>query len=89
MYKDTTKHKDAHNYVPFDLDKQQKINRCIWANDETGKYCVYTTDVKGDLLFETDGLGRELTGRNKQLKRIIKKGKIQLVNIRRKAQNNG
>jgi len=81
MYLNINEHPEARNYIPLDLDAVKIIRKCIWADDETGKYCVYETDKDGNYLFATDSLGRELRGVNKDLKRRVKRGRIKLIKI--------
>jgi len=82
MYLKIGKHKEAIHYIPLDLDTKKTIRDCIWADDETGKYCVYEKDYNGSFLFITDDLGRELNGENRQLKTSVKKGRIRLIDTR-------
>ena len=88
MYLNIKEHPEARNYIPIDLDTVnwtdgtvKLIRKCIWADDETGKYCVYETDKDGNYLFATDSLGRELRGVNQDLKRRVKRGRIKLIKI--------
>ena len=82
MYLNINENPEARNYIPIDLDAVEIIKKCIWADDETGKYCIYETDKNGKYLFATDSLGRELRGENRQLKTKTKRGRIKLIKVK-------
>jgi len=79
MYLHARKNRDAKFYRIKNLNTAKYIQKCIWADDVSGRYCVYETDENGKYLFMTDCLGRKLTGKNAQLRTTIKKGAIKFI----------
>jgi hypothetical protein len=79
MYKHARESRDAISYRVINLDTEEEIKHCIWADDASGIYCAYETDKSNDYLFATDCLGRKLTGNNQQLKTKVKKGNIKFI----------
>lgn len=68
--RDTTDaQKDAWQYNCYDLDTGKKILNVVWADDETGEYCVMLLDENG--LPYQDGDSGEMTT-------TVKTGNIQL-----------
>lgn len=83
MYLRVGEHKEVIHHIPIDLDAVKLISNCIWADDETGKYCIYDKDKNGKHIFLTDDLGREILGDNHQLKTSVKKGRIRFINTKK------
>jgi len=50
-------------YKVLDIQTGKEIQKCLWADDETGEYCI---DISSD----------------HQLKTIIKKGKIKIIDTK-------
>jgi hypothetical protein len=54
---------DSHLWEVIDLNSGNKIERCLWADEESGEYCVYVVDEKTGTYIEKILIG------NIQLKR--------------------
>ena len=63
---------DAHWWKVMDIDTGEFIDKCFFADDETGEYGVYGTDAFGKLML--DG--------NHQVIHKFKKGRIKLIDCR-------
>lgn len=79
MYVNAIINKNTRHYIVLDLDKQKVIKDCQWADDISGKHCVYDKDKNGEYKWATDDLGRKLIGVNAGLKTVIKRSRIRLI----------
>lgn len=52
----------------INVDTNEPIRNCIWANDKTGEYAVYMYNDDKTLIFEDD----------ESVRTFIKKGNIEL-----------
>ncbi len=69
MYLNIRTHPEARHYQPYDMNTGELIADCIWADDVSGRHCIYARDENGNHVFTDDG---------NDLKVEIKKGYIKL-----------
>ena len=50
MYLNATKHPEAMDHELLDLDTGKVIKHSRWANDVTGKYCIYVVGADGIII---------------------------------------
>ena len=70
MYITGSKMYDRLKYNVIDLDTNEEIKECVWANDETGEYQILVTDDNGQIIMDKKA---------GDLKRETKIGNIKLV----------
>jgi hypothetical protein len=51
----------SHCWRVYDLDRNEVIRRCVWADDSTGEVCVALTDEFGVCLLDDNGNVRTIT----------------------------
>lgn len=59
---------DAMLYFVHDLDTHEDIRGVVWADDETGEYCVFAKDAEDRYIHDGETAQTE-----------VKKGRIKLI----------
>ena len=82
-------------YKVIDVCTGKEIPDCLWADDETGEYCIYVKGEDGKIKVEWENpkyrhipIERWRTDKNRKYgdlkaKTMIKKGKIRFVDTRK------
>jgi len=63
-------HPDSMFYHVYDLLSQTEIRECVWADEESGKYCRYKRNKQnpGEWVFKGNNMVTE-----------VRRGKIKLI----------
>lgn len=69
---------NAYRFIVVDLDKMELVPFCIWANDDTGVYCVNDSyRDKNKLYIRFSDLG------NRNLIQVVKRSQIVILDPER------
>lgn len=65
----------ARDYKLINLDTNEEIKDCVWADDETGEYCIILRKENGNFIFDRDYDGK------RGIRKVVRKGNIKFVKV--------